>query len=59
MLHWLIILNFAAIGETVTFAVPDDDLPFISNGEWYELYYEYSNVSIFFLVHNSKLLNET
>ncbi|KAH1222592.1 Two pore calcium channel protein 1 [Glycine max] len=23
-----------AIGETVTFAVPDDDLPFISNGEW-------------------------
>jgi len=37
MLHWLIILNFAAIGETVTFAVPDDALPFITNGEWYEL----------------------
>ncbi|KAL2981282.1 hypothetical protein AAZX31_13G279600 [Glycine max] len=29
-----IVTVIIAIGETVTFAVPDDDLPFISNGEW-------------------------
>ncbi|KAL2331703.1 hypothetical protein Fmac_019284 [Flemingia macrophylla] len=29
-----IITVIIAIGETVTFAVPNDNLPFISNGEW-------------------------
>jgi len=31
------IFVFAVIGETVTFASPNE-LTFLSNGEWYELY---------------------
>ena len=44
------IFVFAVIGETVTFASPNE-LTFLSNGEWYELY-----IYIYILINGLLLL---
>ena len=48
------IFVFAVIGETVTFASPNE-LTFLSNGEWYELYI-YIYIYIYILINGLLLL---